>query len=122
MSGEDAPWPSEIKLNAAKDMLTVSFANGEKHGLSAEYLRVESPSAEVQGHGPLERQFVPGKRHVKIAGIEPVGNYAVRIRFDDGHDTGLYSWSYLLELGREHCRKWPAYLEGLTAKGLGRET
>jgi len=115
------PWPAELKLNAAKDILTVTFDNGEQHRLAAEYLRVESPSAEVQGHGPLERQFVPGKRHVKIAALEPVGHYAVRIVFDDGHDTGLFTWSYLLELGREHERKWPVYLEGLAAKGLKRD-
>jgi DUF971 family protein len=119
---EPAPsWPTELKVNAARDMLAVSFADGERHRLEAEYLRVESPSAEVQGHGPLERQFVPGKRDVKIAGLEPVGHYAVRILFDDGHDTGLFSWSYLRELGRERGRKWPAYLAGLEAKGLRRE-
>jgi len=108
-------------VNAARDVLTVSFDNGERHTFAAEYLRVESPSAEVQGHGPLERQFVPGKRHVKIARLEPVGHYAVRIVFDDGHDTGLFTWSYLEELGREHGNKWPAYLEGLAAAGKKRE-
>lgn len=115
------PWPAELKVNAGRDTLTVSFDNGERHQLAAEYLRVESPSAEVQGHGPLERQFVPGKRHVKIARLEPVGHYAVRIVFGDGHDTGLFTWAYLLELGRERDKKWPVYLEALAAAGLKRE-
>ena len=99
----------------------MSFDNGERYELAAEYLRVESPSAEVQGHGPLERHFVPGKRCVKISALEPVGHYAVRIVFDDGHDSGLYTWSYLLELGREHEAKWAAYLEGLAVQGLQRD-
>ena len=118
---EARPWPTELRLNAAKNALTVSFGNGERHELKAEYLRVESPSAEVQGHGPLQRQTVPGKRAVKIVRLEPVGHYAVRIVFDDGHDTGLYTWAYLLELGREHDGKWSAYLEALAAQGLKRE-
>jgi len=121
MSGASEPWPAELRLNPAKDALTVRFNNGEEYQLPAEYLRVESPSAEVQGHGPFERQFVPGKRHVKISRLETVGNYAIRIVFDDGHDSGLFTWSYLRELGREHEDKWPAYLEGLAAKGLKRE-
>jgi DUF971 family protein len=116
-----APWPTELRLNRAKDVLTVQFDDGERYELDAEYLRVESPSAEVQGHGPLERQFVPGKRHVKITALEPVGHYAVRIVFSDGHDTGLFTWAYLRELGSGHEEKWPAYLEGLAAKGLKRE-
>ena len=95
------PWPTELRLDAAKRTLTVSFDNGERHALPAEYLRVESPSAEVQGHGPGQKQVVTGKENVAIEALEPVGNYAVRIRFDDGHDTGLYSWEYLLELGRK---------------------
>lgn len=116
-----APWPTELRLNPAKDVLKIKFDDGQEYALAAEYLRVESPSAEVQGHGPLERTFVPGKRHVKIRALEPVGHYAVRIIFDDGHDSGLFTWSYLLELGREHEVKWATYLEGLTAKGLKRE-
>ena len=114
-------WPTELKVNAARDMLTVSFDDGKKHELASEYLRVESPSAEVQGHGPLERQIVPRKRHVKILRLEPVGHYAVRIVFDDGHDTGLFTWAYLLELAQDHDKKWPAYLEGLATAGLKRE-
>ena len=115
-----APWPTEIRLNPAKDVLTVAFDDGERIALAAEYLRVESPSAEVQGHMPSERKTVPGKRHVKIVRLEPVGNYAVRITFDDGHDTGLYSWSYLHELGREHETRWDAYLDRLEEEDLSR--
>jgi DUF971 family protein len=118
---EPQPWPSELRLNASKNALGVTFDNGEQYQLAAEYLRVESPSAEVQGHGPSQRQTVPGKRHVKIACLESVGHYAVRIIFDDGHDTGLYTWAYLRELGRKHDEKWPAYLEALAAQGMKRE-
>ena len=121
MSGAPAPWPTELRLNPAKDVLSVHFDNGERYELAAEYLRVESPTAEVQGHGPIERTFVPGKRHMKIKALEPVGHYAVRIIFDDGHDSGLFTWSYLRELGQSHDEKWPAYLEGLAALGLKRE-
>jgi DUF971 family protein len=106
-----APWPTELRLDGDKTTLTVSFDNGERFALAAEYLRVESPSAEVQGHGPGQKQIVRGKEKVKIAGLEPVGNYAVRILFDDGHDTGLYSWDYLGELGREHAARWAAYVK-----------
>jgi DUF971 family protein len=116
-----SPWPSELRLNAGKDVLTARFDNGEAFELAAEYLRVESPSAEVQGHGPIERVFVPGKRHVKVKALEPVGHYAVRIIFDDGHDSGLFTWSYLRELGQTHSEKWSAYLEGLAAQGLKRD-
>lgn len=114
------PWPTELRLNKAKDALAVSYDDGKHFDLRAEYLRVESPSAEVQGHGPGERQTVAGKQNIKIARLEPVGNYAVRVVFDDGHDTGLYSWSYLRELGEDEETKWPAYLEELAAQGLTR--
>jgi DUF971 family protein len=115
------PWPTELRLNPAKDVLTVRFDTGESFALAAEYLRVESPSAEVQGHGPAQRQVVGGKRTLKISALQPVGNYAVRIVFADGHDTGLFSWAYLLELGRGHREKWPAYLEKLASLGLKRD-
>jgi DUF971 family protein len=121
VSERPLPWPSELRLNADKDLLTVTFDSGDRFALAAEYLRVESPSAEVQGHGPLEKTIVPRKRKVKIKALEPVGRYAVRIVFDDGHDTGLYTWVYLHELGKEHPAKWPAYLNALAAKGLTRE-
>lgn len=114
------PWPTELRLAPAKDALTVLFDTGEQFTLSAEYLRVESPSAEVQGHGPSQKTTVPGKHNVKIVSLEPVGNYAVRVLFDDGHGTGLYSWDYLHTLGRDHAHKWAAYVEALKAKGLSR--
>jgi len=114
-------WPTELRLDPAKETLTVSFESGERFALSAEYLRVESPSAEVQGHTAAQKKTVPGKRHVKIAGLEPVGNYAVRILFDDGHATGLYAWDYLHELGVRHDEKWAAYLRALRMAGLKRE-
>jgi DUF971 family protein len=114
-------WPSEIRLASARDLLEITFDNGEKVALAAEYLRVSSPSAEVQGHSPSERKVLGGKRHVLITGVEPVGNYAVRLLFSDGHSTGLYTWPYLLELGRNHASLWPKYLEELAARGLRRD-
>lgn len=105
------PWPTELRLNADKTRLTVFFDTGEQFVLPAEYLRVESPSAEVQGHGSHQKQIVTDKEDIKIHALEPVGNYAVRIKFDDGHDTGLFSWDYLHELGREQREKWAAYLK-----------
>jgi DUF971 family protein len=114
------PWPRELRLAPDKRTLTVAFDSDEQFALAAEYLRVESPSAEVQGHGGDQKQIVPGKRNVKIEGIEPVGNYAVRLTFDDGHDTGLYSWDYLHELGRDSKLKWAAYLSALRSRKLER--
>ena len=105
------PWPIELRLDKAKRTLTVSYDSGETFSLPAEYLRVESPSAEVQGHGSAQKQIVTGKEGVAIAALEPIGNYAVRIIFDDGHDTGLFSWDYLHELGREQVTRWQAYLK-----------
>lgn len=109
--GAKRPWPVELRLNRQKTQLTVEYDSGERYVLPAEYLRVESPSAEVQGHGAGQKQIVTGKADVTILGLEPVGNYAVRIRFDDGHDTGLFSWDYLHELGREQRAKWAEYLK-----------
>jgi len=106
-----APWPVELRLNKARDVLSIAFDTGERFALAAEYLRVESPSAEVRGHGAGPKQIVRGKQEVKIAALEPVGNYAVRIRFDDGHDSGLYSWDLLLKLGREHETIWADYVK-----------
>lgn len=114
-------WPTELRVNAARDVLAIRFDNGEFYSLPAEYLRVESPSAEVQGHSPRERRYIPGKRNVKITALEPVGHYAVRIIFDDGHDSGLYTWSYLRELGQNRDAKWAAYLQGLAAEGHNRD-
>src|SRR5215813_8798444 len=104
------PWPSEIRLNPGRDLLTVAFEDGSRFELRAEYLRVESPSAEVRGHGGGPKTIVKGKEAVKITGLEPVGNYAVRIAFDDGHDSGLYSWAYLHKLGSGKDRIWADYL------------
>src|SRR5882672_9698325 len=119
--GATTRWPVELRLKRAEKLLEVAFDDGSQFSLPAEYLRVESPSAEVQGHGPGQKTLVPGRAHVGIIGIEPVGNYAVRITFDDLHDTGIYSWSYLYQLGVEHETRWRAYLEGLAANGLSRE-
>ena len=115
------PWPTDIAYDPATKTLRVTFDNDETFDLPAEYLRVESPSAEVQGHGPDQRVVVPGRRHVGIMGIEPVGNYAVRLIFDDMHDTGIYSWRLFRELGREQHSRWQTYLDALKAKGLKRE-
>jgi DUF971 family protein len=114
------PWPVEIRLSKDKRLLTVGFDNGETYALPAEYLRVFSPSAEVQGHSPEQRKLVAGKGEVEIIRVEPVGNYAVKLHFDDMHNTGLYSWGYLLKLGRERDALWAGYLEELEAKGLKR--
>lgn len=115
------PAPAELRLNRAEKVLEVDFADGSRFRLPAEFLRVESPSAEVKGHGPGQRQTVAGRRHVAITAIEPVGNYAVRLCFDDGHDTGLYSWDYLYQLGLEQPSLWQAYLAALAARGLSRD-
>jgi DUF971 family protein len=115
------PWPSEIRLKEKGGTLAVSFESGESFELSAEYLRVMSPSAEVQGHSAAERKTVGGKRNVAIMQVERVGNYAVRLVFDDMHSTGIYSWRYLHELGSEHATKWNEYLAALEAKELTRD-
>jgi DUF971 family protein len=113
-------WPREIRLAGDGRTLTVSFDNGETHALSAEYLRTQSPSAEVQGHAPEQRKTVAGKADVRILRAEPVGNYAVRLAFDDMHDTGIYAWAYLRKLGQEFATRWPAYLAELAEQGLTR--
>ena len=114
-------WPIEIRLRKADKALEIDFDNGQRFSFPAEFLRVESPSAEVQGHGPSQKQLVAGRAHVGILSVEPVGNYAVRIVFDDLHDTGIYSWSYLYELGSRQRQIWQDYLEALAARGLSRE-
>ena len=117
---EPAPWPTDIRVLRAERLLEIDFDDGSRFRLPAELLRVESPSAEVRGHGSGQKRLVSGKRGVNISGVEPVGNYAVRILFDDGHDTGLYSWSYLHELGRDQEAIWRRYLAALEAAGLSR--
>ncbi len=118
---ETRSWPTEVRLHKDRRGLTVAFEDGANFTLPAEYLRIESPSAEVQGHGPDERKTVPGKRNVEIIEVLPVGNYAVRLVFDDMHSTGIYSWDYLHELGREREARFQKYLDELKAKGLSRE-
>ena len=113
-------WPTELRLDKDKRVLTVSFDDGKSFALPAELLRVLSPSAEVQGHSEAQRVTVAGKKNVGIARIEPVGNYAVRIVFDDGHDTGLFVWDYLRELGENKETRWQGYLNDLAAKRLSR--
>jgi DUF971 family protein len=113
-------WPTELRLKRAERLLEVSFDDSTSFRLPAEYLRVESPSAEVQGHGPGQKQLVSGRASVGITRIEPVGNYAVRLIFDDGHETGIYSWSYLYELGVEQERRWADYLAALKKAGQTR--
>ena len=113
------PVPTEIRLDRAARVLHVTFDDAT-FALPAEYLRVESPSAEVQGHGPGQKTVLGGKQSVGIGAVEPVGHYAVRLTFDDGHDTGIYSWDYLRELGVEQERRWASYLAALSARGLKR--
>jgi len=114
-------WPVEVRLKKGQKLLEVEFDNGKRFRYPAELLRVESPSAEVQGHGPSQKQLVTGRAHVGILELEPVGNYAIRIKFDDLHDTGIYSWRYLYELGLKQDELWQAYLAALAERGLSRE-
>ncbi|MGH8260591.1 MAG: gamma-butyrobetaine hydroxylase-like domain-containing protein [Steroidobacteraceae bacterium] len=111
------PVPTEIRLRTRSRVLDVTFDDGSRFELPLEYLRVYSPSAEVKGHGPGEGILVTGKESVGVRAIEPVGQYAVKLVFDDGHDTGLYSWKYLHELGREREQKWAAYQARRRAAG-----
>jgi DUF971 family protein len=115
------PTPTEIRLRRAEQVLEVAFDDGRVFTLPAEYLRVESPSAEVQGHGPGQKVIVAGRRHVGILRVEPVGHYAVRIAFDDLHDSGIFSWDYLHRLGAEQAERWAEYERALAAKGLSRD-
>jgi len=115
-------WPVEVRLNKADRQLSVTFDDGAAFAYPAEYLRVESPSAEVMGHGPGQRVIVAGRADVGISTIEPVGNYAIRIVFDDGHDTGIYSWRYLYDIGEHRDRIWSEYLAALAARDLKRES
>ena len=117
----ERPWPTELRLAKDRKSLVVTFEGGKSFSLDAEYLRVTSPSAEVQGHSPDERKTVPGKRNVAILEVLPVGNYAVRLVFDDMHSTGIYSWDYLYELGNDHQRRWQDYLDELAGKNLSRD-
>jgi len=115
------PTPTEIRLRNQSMLLAVTFDDGSTFELPFEYLRVFSPSAEVRGHGPGQEVLQTGKELVRVVGIEPVGRYAIKLIFDDGHDTGLYSWSYLHELGRDQERRWRAYLDRLREAGYSRQ-
>ena len=121
MTAAERPWPEEIKVDKAAHTLTVLFSDGKRFVLPAELLRVESPSAEVQGHSPSQKQVVSGRMHVGIIAVEPVGNYAVKLVFDDLHDTGIYAWDYLYALGERQDAIWTAYLAELEAAGLSRD-
>jgi DUF971 family protein len=116
-----APWPVELRLKQDKRSLEIAFDDGSRFSLPAELLRVLSPSAEVQGHSEAQRKTVGGKRNVQIISVDPVGNYAVRIGFDDMHDSGIYSWSFLRELGLDAEARFQSYLDDLAAKGLDRD-
>jgi DUF971 family protein len=121
-SDPSAPdWPTEVRLRKDRRALRIAYQSGEAFEFPAEFLRVLSPSAEVQGHSPDERKTVPGKRNVMVLEVHPVGNYAVRLVFDDLHSTGIFSWDYFLKLGRDQDRLWRDYLDELAAKGLSRD-
>ena len=120
-ASQSQSWPMELRLSKDRKSLSIAFDNGERFDLTAEYLRVKSPSAEVQGHAPDERKTVPGKRDVIILEVHPIGNYAVRLVFDDMHSTGIYSWDYFANLGRNRDSHWQDYLDELAVKGLSRD-
>ena len=113
--------PKEIRLKREEKILEIDFEDGKSFSLSAELLRVESPSAEVQGHGPGQKTIVPGRRHVGIMEVEPVGNYAIRLKFDDLHDTGIFSWDTLYDYGERQDELWQNYLNALEDQGLRRD-
>ena len=113
--------PKEIRVKRAEKVIEIDFDDGRSFRLPAEFLRVESPSAEVQGHTPSQKQIVAGRRHVGILGVESVGTYAIRIKFDDLHDTGIYSWDTLYEYGQRQDEMWRAYLQALEVRGLSRD-
>jgi DUF971 family protein len=115
------PQPTEIALHQASRLVEIAFSDGAVYRLSCEFLRVNSPSAEVRGHGSDQQVLQVGKRQVQIVAIEPVGSYAVRLVFSDGHDTGLYSWEYLYHLGKDQDRLWREYLDRLAQAGASRE-
>jgi DUF971 family protein len=119
-NADQRPWPTELRLADQGTRLIISFDDGAQFQLRAEYLRVESPSAEVQGHGAGQKKLVANKQDVSISNIEPVGNYAARLLFSDGHDSGLFTWDYLHQLGREHDGRWADYLAKITEAGLAR--
>jgi len=118
----NTPIPSEVRLLTASRTLELAYDDGQRFSLPCEYLRVYSPSAEVRGHGPGQEVLQVGKQYVAITAVEPVGHYALKLVFDDGHDSGLYSWDYLYELGRNQQTYWQDYLNRLAAAGASRES
>ena len=120
-TGAERPWPTELRLKEKGTVLAVTFDNGDTFEFTAEFLRVESPSAEVKGHGPGQEVTVAGKRNVSILSLEPVGNYAAKLFFSDNHSTGLYSWETLIKMGRNKEAMWGAYLGKLEAEGKSRD-
>ena len=121
MNSDPKIWPTEIRLAKHKKSLAVTFSDGQTHEYSAEYLRIVSPSAEVQGHSPSQRQTIPGKRNIEIMKVEPVGNYAIRLTFTDLHDSGIYSWDYLSEIARDYDHLWGRYEREVAEQGLSRD-
>ena len=113
--------PSEIRLRREEKILDIDFEDDVTVSLPAELLRVESPSAEVQGHSPSQKKTIAGRRHVGIMGVEPVGNYAIRIKFDDMHDTGIFSWDFLYDMGMRKDELWDGYIAELASQGLSRD-
>ena len=118
---KSTPIPTEITLHQKSNLLEIAFSDGRRFSLSTEFLRVYSPSAEVRGHGPGQEILQLGKKNVGIASIDPIGAYAVKFRFTDGHDTGIYSWDYLYDLGVNHDALWQQYLDRMAAAGASRE-
>jgi DUF971 family protein len=121
MSSLERPWPTELRLHRDKRRLTVTWDDGFSHTFPAEFLRVTSPSAEVQGHGPGQKVTVPGKREVEIIGVEPVGTYAVRLSFDDMHSTGIYGWDWFRDMAAREAAVFAEYEAELAAKNLSRD-
>jgi DUF971 family protein len=121
MSTQDTPQPTEIKLHQKSRILEIAFADGSRFELPCEFLRVYSPSAEVRGHGPGQETLQVGKKDVEITAIEPVGTYAINLTFSDGHDSGIYSWGYLYDLGKNQAGMWEDYLQRMKAAGASRE-
>ena len=121
MAQPETVWPTEIKVQDGGRRLAITFDDGRSFEIAAELLRVMSPSAEVQGHSRRERKTIGGKRDVAVIGVDPIGTYAVRLSFDDMHSTGIYTWTYLHELGCEQADRWVAYLRELEEKGLSRD-
>ncbi len=121
MTTQDTPQPTEIKLHQKSRILEIAFSDGSRFELPCEFLRVYSPSAEVRGHGPGQEVLQVGKKDVEITAIEPVGTYAINLVFSDGHDSGIYSWSYLYDLGKNQAELWQRYLDRLAAAGASRE-